>query len=142
MYKTLQQFTSSFTLNTNIFTNTKSIKAHIQIFTEIQKLLKMPNSFKLRLIKTVSEIWPNETMSHFSLSLYKVYFSKHKLLFNNIHQNDIKQNDTQHIDLKHQLPNRETEKNSDKKRERARDTKEKMTDEMTIKVRMEKIVRY
>ncbi len=41
MFKTLQLFTSPFTLNTNIFTNTKVIKTHTHTFKQIQKLLKM-----------------------------------------------------------------------------------------------------
>jgi hypothetical protein len=34
VYKTLEQFTSSFTLNANLFTSIKVIKIHIHIFTQ------------------------------------------------------------------------------------------------------------
>jgi hypothetical protein len=56
MLKAQKLVTSSITLNTTIFTNKNIIKTHTQTFVQTQKLLKMPSSLKLDLIKTVSEI--------------------------------------------------------------------------------------
>ncbi len=45
----LQLFTSSFTVNTNIFTSIKVVKTHLHIFMQTQKLFKMQSTLKLGL---------------------------------------------------------------------------------------------
>jgi hypothetical protein len=57
MFKAQKLFTSSFILNTTIFTHANIIKTHTKTFAQTKKLLKMPSSLKPGLIKTVSVIW-------------------------------------------------------------------------------------
>ncbi len=75
LYKTLQLFTSSFTLNTNILTSIKVIKTHVHTFTHTHKSYqKCQAHLRLGSMKTFLSSRPNEIMWHFITDVFKFIF--------------------------------------------------------------------